>query len=199
MFVQTIINSVLQIALFSLVPFVWWLVTRKKGERFLPWLGLRRIDNAKKVALLSLCVSIVFMALSVFVLYSIRGIPSATSQFQGVGAAGIPSVIVYALFNTALSEEILFRGFLLKRLMSKFGFVVANIIQSLLFGLLHGIAFVSMTGVPSAAAIILMTGAVAFAMGYINEKKAGGSILPGLMMHSAANLFSGAISLFALI
>jgi hypothetical protein len=34
---------------------------------------------------------------------------------------------------------------------------------------------------------------------YINEKKAGGSILPGLMMHPAANLFSGAISLFALI
>jgi hypothetical protein len=40
-----------------------------------------------------------------------------------------------------------------------------NIIQSLLFGLLHGIAFVAMTGVLTAAAITLMTGAVAFAMG----------------------------------
>jgi hypothetical protein len=33
-------------------------------------------------------------------------------------------------------------------------------------------------------------------MGYVNEKKAGGSILPGWGIHAVANIFSGICSAF---
>ena len=42
------------------------------------------------------------------------------------------------MIQTGLSEEILFRGFLGKRLIAKFGFAVGNVVQGLLFGTLHG-------------------------------------------------------------
>ena len=77
---------------------------------------------------------------------------------------------------TSLPEEIFFRGFLLKRLSNKFGFKIANVIQSIIFGLLHGIMFFSLVGIVKATIIILLTVIVAYAMGYINEKKANGSM-----------------------
>jgi hypothetical protein len=35
-------------------------------------------------------------------------------------------------------------------------------------------------------------------MGYVNEKKAGGSIIPGWCIHAIANIFSGACAAFSL-
>ena len=46
----------------------------------------------------------------------IKGIETATSEFTGLGIMAIPAIVVYAAFNTAFPEELLFRGFLLKRL-----------------------------------------------------------------------------------
>lgn len=53
--------------------------------------------------------------------------------------SALQAILVYAVLNTALPEEILFRGFLLKRISAKFGKNVGNFIQSLLFGIIHGV------------------------------------------------------------
>lgn len=42
-----------------------------------------------------------------------------------------------ALFKTPLTEEILFRGFLAKRLISIAGFIKGNLLQSAIFGAIH--------------------------------------------------------------
>ena len=84
-----------------------------------------------------------------------------------------------------------FRGFLLKRLVGKFGFTIGNITQSLLFGLIHGIAFSSAAGPQAATGLVILTASIGYAMGYINERKAGGSILPSWCIHAAANVLAG--------
>ncbi len=123
---------------------------------------------------------------------------TATSDFSGLGAAAIPAILIYAILNTALSEEILFRGFLLKRISNKIGFTVGNIIQATLFGLLHGVMFYSAVGIVKALIVIVFTGGIGWCMGYTNEKTAGGSILPSWCIHALANVFSGICSAFLL-
>lgn len=198
--ISKIVSSIVQIIVFSLIPFIGWIVTARKEQNFFEWIGLKKIGGKENKPMLWVAgISVAFMLISVFMLYLIRNVESATSDFQGLGAAAIPAILVYAIFNTALSEEIVFRGFLLKRIANKFGFFAGNTIQALLFGILHGIMFFSTVGVIKAILIILFTGAIGWFMGYTNEKEAEGSILPSWCIHSIANIFSGVCSAFVLI
>ena len=153
----------------------------------------------KKTVIATILVSAAFLASGVLTLYVVRGMETATSEFTGLGAAALPAIVVYAAFNTAFPEELLFRGFLLKRLSNKFGFNVANFIQALLFGLLHGVMFYTLAGVVKAVLIIAFTGAIAWFMGYVNEKCANGSIIPSWIIHTVSNLFSGICAAFLVI
>lgn len=198
--VQKIINSAVQIALFTVIPFVWWLITARKKSRFFEWIGLKKpVDTKdKKTALWTVGTIIAFLILSVYMLSSLKGVETATSDFAGLGAAAVPAALVYALFNTALPEEILFRGFLLKRVSAKFGDKAGNAVQSIAFGIMHGVMFFNAAGAVKAVIIIAFTGAIGFLMGYINEKKAGGSLLPGWCIHACANIFSALAAAFSL-
>lgn len=142
---------------------------------------------------------VAFIVVSIGILYSLKGVDTATSKFSGMGIIGLPSALIYAFITTALSEEILFRGFLLKRLSNKFGFYIGNIVQSILFGLLHGVMFFSTINLIHVVLIIVFTGLIAWCMGYANEKKADGSIMPSWIIHGIANLFSAIISMFCII
>ena len=197
--ISKLISSIIQIVLLSLIPFIWWLITARKKENFFTWLGLKKIDGGKenKAVFWIVGVTLAFIALAVFMLYSLKGVEMATSEFAGLGVSAIPAILVYAVFNTALSEEILFRGFLLKRISAKFGFIPGNLIQGALFGLIHGVMFFSVVGVLKAVIIIGFTGVLGVLMGYVNEKKAGGSIIPGWCIHAIANIFSGACAAFS--
>lgn len=198
--IEKIVSSIVQIILFALVPIIWWCITARKKAGLFEWIGLKRFSSSKenKTFLWIAGVTAVFLAVSVFILYTLKDVETATSEFTGLGINALPAVAVYAILNTSLPEEILFRGFLLKRLSGKFGFAAGNAVQSILFGLMHGVMFFSYTGIPKAVLIIVFTGAVAWCMGYINEKKAEGSILPSWFIHAVSNIFSGACSAFML-
>ena len=142
---------------------------------------------------------ILFAILSLLMLYLLRGVETATAEFTGLGVKGLPAALVYAFVKTSLSEEILFRGFILKRLASKTGFAAANCVQSALFGMPHGILFFNFVNPVIAVSIIVFTGIVAWSMGYINEKKADGSIIPSWIIHGLSNAFASVISLFSII
>ena len=196
--IQKIINSIVEILLFSLIPLIWWLVTARKETGFFNWIGLKKPNNTKesKTALWIFAIIICFCILSAFMLTLVKGTETATSDFAGMGVGALPAILIYAIFNTALPEEILFRGFILKRLSAKFGFTTGNILQSMLFGLMHGIMFFSPAGTIKAILIILFTGSIGWFMGFVNEKKADGSIIPSWIIHAAANIFSAACSAF---
>ena len=195
-----LISSIIQIILFSLIPFIWWLVTARKEETFFEWIGLKKISNLKasQTIVWVLGIMVAFLILSVHILKSVSNVETATSMFSGAGITAVPGIMVYAFLNTSLPEEILFRGFLLKRLSGKIGFTVSNALQSIIFGLMHGALFFTAAGVVKAILIVVFTGAIGWCMGYVNEKKSGGSILPSWCIHAAANTFSGICSAFML-
>ena len=201
MFVNKIISSIMQIILFAIIPFFWWLITARKKSHFCEWIGLKRIHDKKedKISFWLIGTSLAFISSTVLILWLVRNVETATSEFAGLGITAIPPIVVYAVFNTSFPEELLFRGFLLKRLSAKFGFTIGNFVQALLFGIIHGLMFFSAIGIIKAIAVILFTGGIAWVIGYINERKAAGSILPGWIIHAAANLVSGICSTFLLI
>ncbi len=199
LFANKVLSSIIQIILFTIIPFIWWLITARKKQKFTEWIGLKKIKGGKKTLISVIFVAIAFLASGILTLHLIKDIETATSEFSGLGVAAIPAIIVYATFNTAFPEELLFRGFLLKRLANKFGFNTANFIQALLFGLLHGAMFLSLAGILKAVLIIIFTGGVAWFMGYINEKNSDGSIIPSWIIHTVSNLFSGICAAFSII
>lgn len=201
MLANKIISSIVEIVFISLVPFIWWLVTVRKKEKFLKWIGIKGIkkENRKAAWISIFVISLLFLPASVYTLYIIKDIETAASEFKGLGVSALLPALIYAIFNTSLPEEIFFRGFLLKRLSHKVGFRIANIIQSSLFGLLHGILFFGLAGILKAIIIILLTGASAFAMGYVNERKANGSILPSWFIHALSNIFAAGMAMFSVI
>lgn len=203
LFISKIISSIIEIMLFALIPFIWWLVTAKKKMPFLQWIGLKKVEKENRAGAIKfiVCTTIPFFLLSIFFLSMLKGTETATADFAGQGIIAFPAVLVYAFFNTAFPEEIFFRGFLLKRLKNKIGFGIANVIQSILFGGLHGVMFFSLAGIGIIKTIVVsvFTGATAWTMGYINEEKANGSILPSWIMHGISNTASAIFSMFSII
>lgn len=127
----------------------------------------------------------------------VRGdVAAADSAFKGMGLAALPSMVVYSFLQTALSEEILFRGFLLKRLAARFGFTAATVVQALLFGAVHLTMVWGQVGLLAGAVIVIYPMIPAVAFSYLNEKKAGGSILPSWIIHGTLNTVSALFSLF---
>lgn len=198
--VSRVIVAFLQIISSSLIPFIWWFVTARKQVSFSQWIGLKAIPKGKERALVPWIfgVEIVFLIVGIYILSLLRGVSTGLSAFRGAGLQAIPAILIYALFQTSFPEELLFRGFLLKRMQGWFGFQIANLFQAVLFGLVHGVLFFQLTSVFQASIIIVFTSAVAWFIGYINEKKADGSILPGWAIHAMANLFSGLVTAFLL-
>ncbi|MBO5522172.1 MAG: CPBP family intramembrane metalloprotease [Roseburia sp.] len=201
LFISKLIGSIIQILVFAILPFFWWLFTARKKCSFFQWIGLWKGNTGKepKLFLWTAGIFAAFLVVSVFILLLVRGTATAASEFTGLGVQALPSILVYAFFHTSLPEEILFRGFLLKRLSGKFGFLVGNTVQALLFGLLHGVMFFSLVNPVTAVLIILFTGGIAWCMGWLNEKKAGGSLLPSWMIHGLSNTFSGICAAFSIL
>ncbi|MBZ5807315.1 CPBP family intramembrane metalloprotease [Streptococcus thermophilus] len=108
-------------------------------------------------------------------------------------------LLAFAILGTALPEEIFFRGFLLKMVQGKLGFLGANLVQSLLFGLIHALMFIQLTGYLRTFAILVFISLIAYVLGAINEKKADGSILPSVFIHALANTVVGLLFAFSLI
>lgn len=199
--INLLISSILQIILFSIVPFIWWLLRAKKQTNFLEWMGIKKpvIENRKKY-IASFTVTVVFFMMMLFITpYLVRDQDIATSQFIGQGFKALVPAMIYSFLQTGLSEEIFFRGFLTKRLSNKFGFRVGNTIQGLLFGLLHGFMFIPLIGCLKGTTIVILTGIIGILLGWINEKQSAGSIMSSWLLHGIANITASIVAIFSLI
>lgn len=196
-FVKYLISSVQEIIIFSILPFCWWFLTSRRKESFFGWIGLKKIKkNYKKVLLFSLGTEAAFAGIGIAMLFLFRNVQTATSAFAGMGIRAFPAALIFAFINTALPEEILFRGFILKVFSAKFGFHSGNLIQAFLFGIMHGLLFWGIVGAARSLILTAATGAIAWAMGYVNERKANGSIIPSWLIHGLSNTISAIIAMF---
>lgn len=183
-------SILLQVVLFCSVPLIYWSLKRRKEISFFRYVGL---IQAKKTGKL---VEIAVFAWSYILVYGIvHFIPviSALTQpsanaYEGVGAAAIIPAIFVCFIQQALSEEVLFRGFIGKRLNSKMGFNYGNAIQASIFSLIHVLLSVSNDkDIVSYLIIFVSITAGGWFLGYLNEKLCGGSIIPSILLHGLGN------------
>ncbi|MDO5122716.1 MAG: CPBP family intramembrane metalloprotease [Erysipelotrichaceae bacterium] len=198
--VNELIGAAAQVLLLSLIPFIVWYVANRKTESFFSWIGLKKpvCGNPAETVLTAVVIALLYMG-AVFTLTRKlpEGVTTAGSQFAGEGLRAVPAALCYAFIRTALSEEILFRGFILKQLQNKFGFITGNTVQALLFGLLHGIPFGLITkSVLTFVLLTLLPGLMGWYQGWLNEKQCGGSIVPSWLMHGCVNLITAVFSMF---
>jgi membrane protease YdiL (CAAX protease family) len=109
----------------------------------------------------------------------------------GLGGEALAALVLAALVKTSLSEELLFRGLIGRTLIRRIGFTAGNAIQAFLFGAVHLLLLL----VPSASTaavtmLVAATGVSGWLSGWLNERRARGSILPGWAAHATANLIA---------
>lgn len=201
LFISKLMSGILELLIVSFIPFITWFIWSRKKTGFFDWIGLKPIQPQQKGRLvLTVFASTLLMLLFSLVTFSwFDSSKTATADFSGKGIGALPAIIAYAILGTALPEEIFFRGFLLKRLQGKLGFPGANLVQSLLFGLIHALMFIQLIGYLKAMVIFAFISLIAFVLGAVNEQQANGSILPSVLIHTLANTIVGLLFAFSLI
>ena len=188
LFMSKLMSGIMELLIVSVIPFITWLIRSRKKVGFFDWIGLKKVESQKKrqLVLTILGISLLFLLFSIVV-------------FLGRELEHFLPLLAFAILGTALPEEIFFRGFLLKMVQGKLGFLGANLVQSLLFGLIHALMFIQLTGYLRTFAILVFISLIAYVLGAINEKKADGSILPSVFIHALANTVVGLLFAFSLI
>ena len=196
---NSLISAILQVMLFSMIPFIWWLCTARKKQPFLPWIGLQKqiiVHKGRYAMYIVLSIFTMLIPSFALVLFYIDRSLLAANQFAGLGAAAVIPALFYAIIQTGLSEELLFRGFLLKRLMKIFDFQVANLLQSIIFGCVHGAMLWLVLPLHVILLVVLTTALAGYVMGWVNERIAGGSIVTSWSIHSIVNFIAACLYMF---
>lgn len=198
------ISALLQVCAFTLIPFLAYLIKTKSSGGFWNYVGLKK--STRKANLLALLLMIIF-GLPVLVLattneefYEIMTDPkSVTGKIRqmGFGIEAITIILIAAIIKTSLSEEILFRGFIAKRLMTVTNFQVGNFLQAIIFGAVHTLLFLLITDNVFFLIVIFIFPALgAYFQAHLNEKLANGSIIPGWIAHGMSNVISYSVIAF---
>ncbi len=196
--VSEIIETLLQIFIFSLIPFLVFLIKKRTVKGFLDYIGLKKSNpKANGLAVLASLILLAPMLLLTLTSGTFQEIMfdpnSITGKLRAMefGANAIIILLIIAIFKTAFAEEILFRGFIAKRLISVFGFKKGNLFQAIIFGILHTLLFaIITTNLIYLSLIFIFPTVAAYIFGYLNEKKANGSIIPSWIAHGLANLIT---------
>ena len=198
--ISAVLSSVIQVLVFTAIPFAVYLVTRRRARGFWEYLGLKRPERRTLSLAVVLALVLTPAMLAIFAAPALRGMLTApntvTGQLieQGFTARTAILMVLYAAIQTSLSEEILFRGFLAKRLIAWLGFRWGNLAQALLFGSVHLLLFAGPAGqalTPARlAAVLATTSAVGWLLGWLNERRGNGSIVPSWLAHGLTNLIT---------
>lgn len=183
-------SIILQVSVFCFIPFLYWIIKRRKEISFLNYVGLHQIKKTGKwnaIVLFGLTYLVVY-GLVHFVPFIANLTQPSANAYAGSGVAAIIPAILVCFLQQALAEEILFRSFIGKRSISKFGFQVGNAIQAIIFGMSH--VLFSISSERDIIAYLIIGTSIAMGgwlLGYVDEKLCGGSILPSLILHAIGN------------
>ena len=192
------ISATLQILTFAFIPFLFFIIKKKTARGFFNFVGLSKSNPKANLFafLISLTLAAPLLVLAVFNndFKEIMIHPqSATGKIRSLGLSTEAMVIVLiaAIFKTAFSEELLFRGFIAKRLIAITNYQIGNITQAVIFGCIHTLLFTFITqNIFFLSIIFIFPSLVAYFQVYLNEKHANGSIVPGWIAHGTANIIS---------
>jgi len=187
-----------------LFPLYWKLTATE--ENFTDWLGVKTITSNYQLS------TFIFLGILITVnlidLASLMGLDNVgeiltetdgfvAGELYGTGMIGLFSAFSFAFIQTGLSEEILFRGFIGKRASQKWGFVTGNMLQAILFGLVHGIpAFILTGNLVLAVWVTVVATVLGILLGYI-MKASGGSIIFCWLLHAIGNFIPSVIEVLS--
>ncbi len=150
--IATTISALLQVLLFTLIPFLVYLLRHRSTTGFLHYIGL--YGSPAKALYLAIAVSLLYalptLGLALFdagfreILFDPHSVTGQLRQME-FGPEVIYIWLVLALVKTALSEEIFFRGFVAKRMIGWLGYQFGNWFQATIFGLVHVLLFAGIT------------------------------------------------------
>lgn len=204
--IDLLINTLLQLGVFMIIPLLVYWIQHKQVGGFGTYLGLKRSTRTANLLALGLAVALVIPLIGlIYTVGEFREImlhPQSVSgalRQNGASWSTFGLIIGTAAFKTAFTEELLFRGFIAKRLIASLGMKWGNMIQAVLFGILHSIFFLSITDkVWFLLVIFLIPTLGALGKAFINERYANGSIIPGWIAHATANILSYSTVVFVL-
>jgi uncharacterized protein len=193
-----LISAVLQVFVFTLIPFMVFIFKTRSVKGFLEYIGLkksnRRANLLAVLITLILSMPILFLPFINHDFLVVMTNPESVSgkiRQMGLGVGAILTILIEAILKTSFAEEIFFRGFIAKRFIAITNFQLGNIIQAFIFGAIHTLLFVLIThNVFILTSIFIFTAVGAYFMTFINEKLANGSIIPGWIAHGSANVIS---------
>ena len=209
MIVSSIVTAIINLIIFSLIPFIWWFCRHRKKENFIRWIGIYKPSlKTKWWVLLIFAVLYYFFYSFDFTqlvdadtLEYLKNSGSVSSSvFAGLGAAAILPALIETFIANGVAEEILYRGFLCKRFCSKLGTVQGIVLQAVLFGLMHNALYLLAgldVGLWYHTLSFVFTGTGALLLGWLNEKIFNGSILPSILVHGAGNFIATMLVAFA--
>lgn len=194
-FVNQLLSAALQVIVLTAIPFLWYLAVNRRAAGFFRWIGLYRAGRFPVKWVFAIFAGFLAVtALPYLWLYQTGSLTYSGFTLDAYRAYGwspltIGTILVWAVVQTSLSEEIFFRGFLAKRLARVFGARYGCAVQGLLFGLIH-LPAVWGKGLLPAVTVVALTGGIGFALAWLSYKKVEGSILYGWMIHAAVNVIS---------
>ena len=167
---SSVTTAAVNLIVFSFLPVLWWFFRHRQAGGFLKWIGFFRPQLKSSWRILLL------------------------------GAAAVLPALIENFIANGMAEEILYRGFLCKRLCGKTGIVGGIILQAVLFGLMHNILYMAAgldVGLWYHTLTFLFTGTGAFLLGWLNEKIFNGSIIPSILLHGGGNFLASMLIAFA--
>ena len=197
--INEIISTILQIGLFTLIPFIFFLFRKAKTLTFFRYIGLYKPTT--KSLMYVIFVSLIFLIAGIGLTFIDDSIKQAVFspnsvtgklRLMGLNTTTVTILLIIALFKTSFAEEILFREFIAKRLINKLGFKAGNILQATIFGLVHLLLFwlLTQTTFIPLTFIFIFSSFAGWTIGYIKEKFANGSIVPSWVAHGLGNTLS---------
>lgn len=195
------ISTFAQVLFALLISIGVWAFFGRRRFAFSTYVGLK---PAPRTALL---IGVSIGTLSTPVLLVIPGMLEMAGGASSV-AAGLPTetrvgliaaILLTAVFKTSFAEELIFRGLIAKSLIRRFGFNAGNVAQALVFGFAHLLMLLIPTASTMAiVTLVAFTSVTGWLNGWMKEKLAGGSILPGWAAHGAANTIAYSVVAFNL-
>lgn len=191
-------STLVQISFVFIISWISYFVFCREKNGFFHWIGLYmpKSNNWIKKSIMVFTVALLIMVGPLIIFQYLGYITpemtyDKTISGQGLSINILIIIFLKAIIQTSLSEEIFFRGLIGKRVAKKFGYPAGNIIQSIIFGLPHGLPFMIVYKEYIVGTVLIITaGIVGYLQFWLNEKKADGSLVPSITIHSIMNIMS---------
>lgn len=188
---HAIVSALVQLGIVLVVALAVWLLVRRPRP-YAEFIGLTPAPLTAVALGVLIGLVVVATVLTIPTMAELVAREDAAGS-EAEAAGGVAGLLVVAaagaLIQTSLTEEILFRGLIGRNLIRRFGFAWGNSVQAVLFGAVHAlVAFVPGVGPGLVLFLVLFSGTLGWVNGWLNERFAGGSILPGWAAHGTANL-----------